>query len=105
MPGVFSIQRFGLVSETMIEELKKCKRGVVQTKILQKNRGKRARIEKLINLIETFYAEVEDKNGDDSEPDKLKVMIAALDRHLNEKGYKFSIRREREFHSSKQVLV
>ena len=31
-------------------------------------------------------------------------MIAALDRHLNEKGYKFSIRRDREFYSSKQVL-
>ncbi|CAH3015750.1 unnamed protein product [Porites evermanni] len=31
-------------------------------------------------------------------------MIAALDRHLNEKGYKFSIIRDREFHSSKQVL-
>ena len=31
-------------------------------------------------------------------------MIAVLDRHLNEKGYKFSIIRDREFHSSKQVL-
>ena len=32
-------------------------------------------------------------------------MIAALDRHLNEKGYKFSIIiRDREFHSSKKVL-
>ena len=31
-------------------------------------------------------------------------MIAALDRHLNEKGYKFSIIRDRELHSSKQVL-
>ena len=31
-------------------------------------------------------------------------MIAALDRHLNDKGYKFSIIRDWEFHSSKQVL-
>ena len=31
-------------------------------------------------------------------------MIAALDTHLNEKGYKFSTIRDREFHSSKQVL-
>ena len=32
-------------------------------------------------------------------------MIAALDKHLNEKGYKFSIIiRDREFHSSKKVL-
>ena len=55
-------------------------------KYCQKNRGKRTRIEKLNNLLETFYAEVKDKNGDDCEPDNLKVMIAALDRHLNEKG-------------------
>ena len=31
-------------------------------------------------------------------------MIAALGRHLNDKGYKFSIIRDREFPSSKQVL-
>ena len=59
--------------------------------------------EKLNKLLETFYAEVKNKNGDDYEPDSLRVMIAALDRHLNEKGYKFSIR-DREFHYSKQVL-
>ena len=31
-------------------------------------------------------------------------MMAALDRYLNEKGYPFSIIRDREFHTSKQVL-
>ena len=30
--------------------------------------------------------------------------MAALDRHLNEQGYKFSFIRDRKFHSSKQVL-
>ena len=60
--------------------------------------------EKLKKLLETFYADVKNKNGNDYEPDSLRVMIAALDRHLNEKGYKFSIIRNREFHSSKQVL-
>ena len=60
--------------------------------------------EKLNKLLETFYAEVKNKNSDDYEPDSLRVMIAALGRHLNEKGYKFFIIREREFHSSKQVL-
>ena len=60
--------------------------------------------EKLSKLLETFYAEVKNKNGDDYEPDTLRVMMAALDRHLNEKGYKFSIIRDREFHTSKQVL-
>ena len=60
--------------------------------------------EKLNKLLEKFYADVKNKNGDDYEPDSLTVMIAALDRHLNEKGYKFSIIRDGEFHSSKQVL-
>ena len=59
---------------------------------------------KLNKLLETLYAEVKDKNWDDFEPDSLRVMMAALDRQLNEQGYKISIIREREFHSSKQIL-
>ena len=34
---------------------------------------------------------------------KRLLLLCGGDRHLNEKGYKFSIR-DREFHSSKQVL-
>ena len=34
-----------------------------------------------------FYAEVRNKDGEDYEPDSLRVMIAALDRHLKEHGY------------------
>ena len=59
------------------------------------NRIKENEPEKLnTKLLEGFYAEVKikNKNGDDYEPDILRVMIAALDRHLNEQGYKFSIR-------------
>ena len=119
MAGVFSKQRFGFASETTIEELKNfsknpntvkstsfwlnvwetwCKQKNIVNKIEENEPGK------LNKLLESFYAEVKNKNGDDYEPDSLKVMIAALDRHLNEKGYKFSIIRDREFHSSKQVL-
>ena len=76
---------------------------VVQTKKFV-NQIEENEPEKLNNLLETFYAEVKNKNGDDYEPDSLTVMIAALDRYLIEKGYKFSIIRDREFHSSKQVL-
>ena len=36
----------------------------------------------LNRLLEKFYAEVKNKNGQDYEPDSLRVMIAALDRHL-----------------------
>jgi len=34
----------------------------------------------------------------------LRVMIAALDRHLKDKQYSSSIVKDREFHSSKLVL-
>ena len=119
MAGVFSKKRFGFASKTTIEKLKKisknpdivkstsfwlnawetwCKQENIINKI-EENEP-----EKLNKLLETFYAEVKNKNGDDYEPDSLRVMIAALDRHLDDKGYKFSIIRDREFHSSKQVL-
>ena len=119
MAGVFSKQRFGFASETTIEELKNVSKNpntvnstsfwlnVWETWCKQKNivnKIEENEPEKLNKLLETFYAEVKNKNGDDYEPDSLRVMIAALDRHLNEKGYKFSIIRDREFHSSKQVL-
>ena len=42
------------------------------------------------------------KDGDDYEPDSLRVMVTAIDRYLAE--YKHSIIRDREFKSSKQVL-
>ena len=58
----------------------------------------------LNRLLEKFYAEVKSKNGEDYEPDSLRVMIAAFDRHLKDKQYPLSIVKDREFHSSKQVL-
>ena len=57
----------------------------------------------LNRLLEKFYAEVKNRNGEDYEPDSLRVMIAALDRHLKEKQYPLSIVKDWEFHSSKQV--
>ena len=44
------------------------------------------------------------KKGEDYEPDSLKVMQAALDRHLKNKNYSSSIIRDREFYNSKQIL-
>ena len=55
-------------------------------------------------MLKRFYAEVKNKHGEDYEPDSLKVMLTALDRHFKDKGYKLSIIRDREFSSSKQVL-
>ena len=53
-------------------------------------------------MVQYFYAEVKNKQGEDYEPESLKVMMASLDRH--NKGYTLSIVRVREFSSSKQVL-
>lgn len=44
------------------------------------------------------------QNGDEYEPDSLRVMIAALDRYLKHHGYQTSIICDREFAASKQVL-
>ena len=57
----------------------------------------------LDTALQQFYAEVRNKDGEDYEPDSLRVMIAALDRHVKEHGYKQSIIRDREFFNSKQV--
>ena len=49
----------------------------------------------LNRLLEKFYAEVKNKNGQDYEPEGLRVMIAALDRHLKDKQYPLSIVKDR----------
>ena len=60
--------------------------------------------EELDNVLQKFYAEVRTKKGEDYEPDSLKGMQAALDRHLKNKNYSCSIIRDREFYNSKQIL-
>ncbi|CAH3172495.1 unnamed protein product [Porites lobata] len=42
--------------------------------------------ENMNTLLERFYASVRKQDGTDYEPGSLKVMQAALDRHLKEKG-------------------
>ena len=61
-------------------------------------------VNELDATLQQFYAEVRTKDGHDYEPDSLRVMIAALDRHLKEHGYCSSIIRDREFAATKQVL-
>ena len=51
-----------------------------------------------------FYAEVLTKDGLEYELESLKFMLAALDRHLKEHDYKYSIIRDHEFYHSKLVL-
>ena len=48
-------------------------------------------------ILEQFYATVRKKDGDDYEPDGLRVMVTAIDRYLADKEYKHSFIRDREF--------
>ena len=61
-------------------------------------------LDKVLKLSGLFYASVREQDGTDYEPGSLKVMQAALDRHLKEKGYSLSVIKDREFLSSRKVL-
>lgn len=59
--------------------------------------------EELDQVLQHFYAELMKKDGQEYEPESLKVMIAALDRHVREKcGY--SILKDKDFEQSRLVL-
>ena len=51
--------------------------------------------ETLKEILEQFDATIRKKDGDDYEPDSLRVMVAAIDRYLTDKEYKYSIIRDR----------
>ncbi|KAL9975105.1 hypothetical protein ACROYT_G012221 [Oculina patagonica] len=70
---------------------------------LEKNPEKVAP-DQLDKLLERFFASARKQDGTDYEPGSLRVMQAALDRHLKEKGYSFSIMKDREFFNSRKVL-
>ncbi|XP_015763345.1 PREDICTED: uncharacterized protein KIAA1958-like [Acropora digitifera] len=58
----------------------------------------------LDRTLSQFYAELRKENGDDYEPDCLKVMQASLERYLKSKAYPKSIIRDREVLNSRKVL-
>ena len=111
--------RFVEVDEEFIEELKdtsenkNTKRSTdYWTNIFQqwaKTRGKNEQLEsyevpQLNEALAQFFAELRKGSGEEYEPDSLKVMQAALDRHLRNKSYPKSILRDTEFLSSRKVL-
>ena len=55
-------------------------------------------------MLEHFYAEVNNKKGEDYGPESLKVMMALRDRLLKNKRCTLSIVRDVEFSLSKEVL-
>lgn len=58
----------------------------------------------LDKVLGQFYAEVKRKDGDDYEPESLRIMQSAIERHLKENDYPVSIVRGREFHNSQEIL-
>ena len=55
-------------------------------------------------MLQKFYCEVRRRDGENYEPNSLRVMHAALDRHLKDKGCKSSITMDRQFATSRKVL-
>ena len=60
--------------------------------------------EELNSTLCEFFAELRKANGDDYEPDSLRVMFSAIDRHLKSKSYPESIREDNIFLPCRQVL-
>ena len=60
--------------------------------------------EELDNILSKFCNEVKKRDGDDNEPESLKIMQSAIERYLKEKNYPLSIVRSREFHNSQEIL-
>ena len=58
----------------------------------------------LDECLSRFFAEIRKSDGSDYEPDSLRVMLAALDRHLKQSDSKISIAKDREFVKCRQVL-
>ena len=61
--------------------------------------------DELDGVLQKFYCEVRRRDGENYEPDSLRVMHAALDRHLKDKGCKFSITKDRQFATSRKVYT
>ena len=58
----------------------------------------------LDRYVSTYLMQVKKMNGDDYEPDTLTSIHRAINRKLEEEGYKFSLIRSEEFSTSKKVL-
>jgi len=51
----------------------------------------------LDGILQQLYAELMKCDGEEYEPESLKIMQAALDRGLREEGYSYSILKDAEF--------
>ena len=60
--------------------------------------------QELNGTLERFFAEVRKSDGSEYEPDSLRTMLAALDRHLRQAGANFSIIKDREFDECRKTM-
>ena len=49
----------------------------------------------LVECLSRFFAEICKSDGSDYEPDSVRVMLAALDRHLKQNDSKISVAKDR----------
>ena len=56
------------------------------------------------SCLSRFFAEIRKSDGSDYELDRLRVMLAAIDRHLKQNDSKISIAKDREFVKCRQGL-
>ena len=59
--------------------------------------------EELDKVLSKFYAEVKKKDGDDNEPETVKMMQSSTEKYLKEKVCPVSIVRSRELHNSQEI--
>ena len=55
-------------------------------------------------VLQHFFAELKKQDGSDYEPDSLRTMLGALDRHFRNAGHEFRIIKDKEFVECRQVL-
>ena len=55
-------------------------------------------------VLQHFFAELKKQDGSDYEPDSLRTMLGALDRHFRNAGHEFRIIKDKEFAECRQVL-
>ena len=58
----------------------------------------------LDNILQSFFAEIWKSDGTEYEPECLRVMLSTLDRYLRDKGWEYSILKDKGFDTSRKVL-
>jgi len=58
----------------------------------------------LDTILQSFFGKIRKNDGTEYDPECLRVMLSALDRHLKDKGREYSILKDKRFDSYRKVL-